>query len=154
VRVKRYEHNGKASRPSSLSPALTDFQCAREADPNHDKALAAIEKISKLLRGRRKLESIMDRLGPPLIAAAGLFVFVLAQLAFVLPRTVLDGARIDYTPYGALTFGALAFIVAGLSLPKLLKLKVPGIELQKSAADQVSAPSTLGIATLGQTRAS
>jgi hypothetical protein len=44
-----------------------------------------------------------------------------------------------------LTFGSLLFMVAGLYLERMQKLKVPGIELAKTATDQVSAPSSLGI---------
>ncbi len=51
----------------------------------------------------------------------------------------------DDRTYTALTFGSLLFMVAGLYLPKVLKLKVPGIELEKASVDQVSIPSSLGI---------
>jgi hypothetical protein len=36
-------------------------------------------------------------------------------------------------------------MIAGLYLPKVLKLKVAGIELEKASVNQVSAPSTLDI---------
>jgi hypothetical protein len=50
--------------------------------------------------------------------------------------------------YTALTFGSLLFMVAGLYRPKVLKLKVPGIELEKASLDQISAPSPLGISRI------
>jgi hypothetical protein len=40
-------------------------------------------------------------------------------------------------------------MIAGLSLPKLLKLKVAGIELEKTAISQVSAPVSLDIPRSG-----
>ena len=47
--------------------------------------------------------------------------------------------------YAVLTFGALIFMVAGLYLPQILKLKVAGIQLEKSSAEQITTPSALGI---------
>ena len=44
-----------------------------------------------------------------------------------------------------LTFSALLFAIAGLGLPRLLKLKVAGIELERSSVTQVSSPVSLGI---------
>jgi tetratricopeptide (TPR) repeat protein len=53
--------------------------------------------------------------------------------------------------YSLLTFGSLMFMVIGLYLPQILKLKVAGIELEKSSIDQATggdqavAASSLGI---------
>jgi tetratricopeptide (TPR) repeat protein len=47
--------------------------------------------------------------------------------------------------YVLATFGALVFLVAGLYLPKVLKLKVGVIELEKGAVDQISTPLSSGI---------
>ena len=51
----------------------------------------------------------------------------------------------DTPAYAGLTFGALLFMIAGLYLPSMQKLKVPGIELAKTATDQVSSPTSLDI---------
>ena len=40
-------------------------------------------------------------------------------------------------------------MIAGLYLPKVLKLKIPGIELEKASVEQVSAPSSLDIGRSG-----
>jgi hypothetical protein len=40
----------------------------------------------------------------------------------------------------ALTFGSLALAIAGLFLPELLKLKVAGVELEKSSVPQERRP--------------
>jgi superkiller protein 3 len=56
--------------------------------------------------------------------------------------------------YALLTFGSLLFMVVGLYLPQILKLKVAGIELEKSSVDQATvgdqafAGGTLGISKL------
>ena len=47
--------------------------------------------------------------------------------------------------YIALTFASLLFMVVGLYLPQVLKLKVAGIELEKSNVDQAETGGTLGI---------
>jgi hypothetical protein len=47
--------------------------------------------------------------------------------------------------YSLLTFGSLLFMVAGLYLPQLLKLKVGGIELEKSSLDQSTPAGPIGI---------
>jgi tetratricopeptide (TPR) repeat protein len=50
--------------------------------------------------------------------------------------------------YALLTFGSLLFMVVGLYLPQILKLRVAGIELEKSSVDQAGAGGTLGISKL------
>ena len=47
--------------------------------------------------------------------------------------------------YALLSFGSLLFLIAGFYLPQILKLKVAGIELEKSVVDQIAAPTALGI---------
>jgi hypothetical protein len=57
----------------------------------------------------------------------------------------MPGKQIDTGYYVLLTFGSLMFILAGLTLAQLLKLKVAGIELEKSAVDQITTSGGLGI---------
>lgn len=47
--------------------------------------------------------------------------------------------------YALLSFGSLIFMVAGFYLPQILKLKVAGIELEKSSVDQITTTGSLGI---------
>jgi hypothetical protein len=47
--------------------------------------------------------------------------------------------------YALLTFGSLIFMVAGLYLPQILKLKVGGIELEKKPVEQITTSVSLGI---------
>ena len=56
-----------------------------------------------------------------------------------------DGGALSAGYYALLTFGSLIFMVAGLYLPQILKLKVAGIELEKSSVDQIGTGGTLGI---------
>lgn len=52
---------------------------------------------------------------------------------------------IDSALYGILTFGSLIFIVAGLYLKELSKLKVGGIELEKRETQEAAVPTSLNI---------
>ncbi|MEM6395355.1 MAG: tetratricopeptide repeat protein [Bacteroidota bacterium] len=53
--------------------------------------------------------------------------------------------RIPTGYYALITFGAILFMIAGLYLPRLLKLKVGVIELQKNSLSEVQDSSLLGI---------
>jgi hypothetical protein len=57
----------------------------------------------------------------------------------------LEEAEIKDAFYIPVTLAMLTFIVVGLVLPRILRFKVGGIELEKTAVSQVSAPSSLGI---------
>jgi hypothetical protein len=39
----------------------------------------------------------------------------------------------------------VVIMIAGLYLPRVLKISVAGINLEKSAVDQIATPSTFGI---------
>jgi hypothetical protein len=148
ARTKSYEAN--ASRTASIRPldaALDDFwnckEKCKEVDPLNSKAHAAIEKINTSRRQRRS-ELLVDVFGPVTIFCFSVLVFLFAQLAFM--NKLLQ--QIDATAYGSLTFASLLFMVAAVYLPQLLKLKLPGIELEKTSIDRVSARS-IGIGRSG-----
>ncbi len=155
VRTKSYETG--ATR--TLSAAHSDFKQCKKLDPNNRKAPVAIEKITKRLR-RSGSEPLVYRLGELAIFFAAAAIFLFAQLDFFFGTNPIRSwvgvpdlsAVTESTSYIAITFGSLLFMVAGLYLPKVLKLKVPGIELEKASVDQVSAPSTLGISHVGSLR--
>ena len=69
-------------------------------------------------------------------------VFSLSQANFFIGT---PGKPIEIGYYVLLTFGSLMFILAGLSLTQLLKLKVAGIELEKSAVEQIATRRSFGI---------
>jgi len=152
VRVKRYESDAAWAQSGTLIRALFDFRQCKRADPNHTKATAAIEKITKRL-GTRAHGSLVDWFGPLFVFSASAVVFVFAQLDFFFRGTTIHtwfrlpaaSSITSPTLYTAITFGSLLFMIAGLYLPKVLKLKVAGIELEKASVNQVSAPSTLDI---------
>jgi hypothetical protein len=135
ARTKRWEAEGGA--PLTLVRALRDFRdCKR-----NPQALTARTKIMAYLLQTTQ-ESFLAWLGPLVMFCAAAAVFVLVQRDFFFDgHGLIDNAL----TYGTLTFGALAFMIAALYLPNLSKFKVAGIELEKTVANQVSAPSSLGI---------
>jgi tetratricopeptide (TPR) repeat protein len=135
ARTKSYE--ATASRTTSiksLESAFNDFQECKELDPIHCKARAAIEKINKRRRQRRG-ELLVDFWGPIIIFCLSVVVLIIAQLVFILTE------RLPSSAYVSLSFASLLFMVAAVCLPQLLKLKLPGMELEKASVGHVAALS-------------
>jgi hypothetical protein len=53
--------------------------------------------------------------------------------------------RIEMGYYALLTFGALIFIIASAFLPQLTRLKLAGLELEKSTTERVETVRSIGI---------
>jgi len=68
------------------------------------------------------------------------FVFLLTQISFLVTGKLSD-PRYDVP----VTFGSIILMIAGFYLPRLLKLKVAGIELEKSSVDQVTSSGSIEI---------
>ena len=66
--------------------------------------------------------------------------------------TVNSFQPIETGYYILLTFGSILFMITGLYLPQLLKLKVGGIELEKSSVDQIKSSSPLSIGKINFTQ--
>jgi hypothetical protein len=75
------------------------------------------------------------------VLTPSLLVLTLAQSCFFLGRP----KPIDAAPYIGLTFGALIFVVVGLFLPQIQKIKGAGIEIEKSSITQITTSGTIGI---------
>jgi hypothetical protein len=98
------------------------------------------EKTEKRL-SRFSPQWLTEKVGPLVISGLSLLIFFASQVGFYIAHS-----KKDYIGYYALfTFGSLIFMVAGLYLPQILKLKVAGIELEKSSVDQITTSGTLGI---------
>jgi superkiller protein 3 len=140
ARVRLYEASRPFGDESLLSDALQNFDRCAGLDRDHCKAATAKDKLDKLLN-RRPLHWIPEKVAPWLVLGPSLFVLILTQVTFVsgFPR------QIDTASYVGLTFGSLIFVVVGLFLPEIQKLKGAGIELEKSAVTQISTATSLGI---------
>jgi len=139
TRVKMYSASRGIKDESLLRRALGDFKLCLKNDPEHYKARRAKKKIAEKLRPLSP-ERLMEKLGPAAIFLASTFVFAYTQFAFL-----HSGKISDPVLYSSLTFGSLVLMIAGLYLPRLLKLKVAGIELEKSTVDQITTSSTFEI---------
>jgi hypothetical protein len=142
ARVKLYETGTLTKAESVLRQARRDFWLCCKSDPEHHKTNRAKKKLTKRL-GYLAPQRLADRLGPLLIMLLSLTVFFFhaGQLFFQEPI----GSLKEPGYYALLTFGALTLMVAGLYLPQIWKLKVAGIQLEKSAVEQITRSSTLGI---------
>jgi hypothetical protein len=123
-----------------LTKALDDFKQCADLDPAHDKAKRAKEKVEQASR-RFTPQKTMEKYGPLVVVLLSLFIFGLGQYNFFTQST----GDFSAASYAILTFGSLLFLVAGLSLPQILKLKVGGLELEKSSMSPVTTPTRLGI---------
>ena len=140
ARVKLYEASRLLADESHLDEALKDFEQCCVLDPDNYKSDRARIKIRQRL-GRFVRHWLAEKLGPWLVLTPSLLVLALAQSCFFLGRP----KPIEATPYIALTFGALIFVVVGLFLPQIQKIKGAGIEIEKSSVTQITTSGTLGI---------
>ncbi len=123
-----------------LREARRDFKsCYAEYDPDYHKARRAEEKLNTRFKGFQP-QTKMEKWGPFLVFLLSLLVFVAAQALFFLPLFHLWEIKspLEFPNYCLLTFAALLFIIAGLYLPQILKLKVGVIQLEKNSIDQIS----------------
>jgi hypothetical protein len=104
-------------------------------------ARRAGEKVRRRLKWHAS-QAFAERMGPALVAGLALVVFALTQ-ASVLAQEPLS--KVDGSMYALLSFGALLFVVAGLCLPRLLRLKIAGMELEQSALERAPLPRRVGV---------
>ena len=140
AKVKRYENSTAVTRDRWLRSAQKDFAACSENDPEHLKAKRAEQKIKDRLDPFSP-KRFAEKLGPWLVCLMALTIFVLAQYSFFWKKP----APMPVGYYVLLAFGSLIFIVAGLFLPQILKLKFGGLELEKSSADLATSPGALKI---------
>ncbi len=137
---------------SLLHQAIKDFKECLNNDPSNWKAKRAIEKINVKFKYFSP-QRLTQKIGPWLIVLLSLVVFVLSQVSFFIGKPLsaklsfLQGhpISIEKEYYVILTFGSLLFIVVGLYLPQIMKLKVGTFELEKSPVEQITSPPILGI---------
>ena len=140
ARVKLYEATRTRPDEKLLRDAMEDFGTCRDNDQDHHKAGRALEKLKKRLN-RFAHERVAEKWGPWVISGLSMVIFLASQVGFYIAHN-----KKEYIGYYALfTFGSLIFMVAGFYLPQILKLKVAGIELEKSSVDQITLSGTLGI---------
>ncbi|NTV92999.1 MAG: tetratricopeptide repeat protein, partial [Chlorobiaceae bacterium] len=140
ARVMFYEASRPLANESMLKEARKDFKKSVRENPEHYKAQMALEKLEKRL-GRFSRSLFSEKLSAWLVVMLSTFVFVMAQWSVIHDIKAINGLA-----YSGLTFGSLIFIVVGLYLPSIQKLKGAGIELEKSTTTHISGPSSIKIA--------
>lgn len=158
AKVKSFESAGLLRDAKMLEGASKDFQQCKDLDEYHVKARQALRKLDKDEREKSKTIDRLEKLGGPIIFGVAVIVFLLVQVYFYLAPLVAkgafffrypDAAQLSPADYMVITFGALLFGIAGLSLPKLLKLKVGSFELERTQTEQITTSSQLGITAQG-----
>jgi len=136
---------GRAS--DYLSAARKAFADAIKTDPTHPQAAAAMDRVRQELHERRSVAGTQTSWA---LVGICMVLLVLVHLFFFVPwfRESLEAEyRKSLTPttYGMLTFGLIALLIAAVSLPQLLKLKVAGIALEKTAVEKATGPASLDL---------
>ena len=151
--VQLYEAVTLAKNEKLIYDAFRDFKKSFKNDPYHFKAKRAKEKLEKRLM-RFTPQRITEIVAPLIIFMLSFIVFIFSQTSFFIDVAqslmlfsieLLKFKPIEIGSYVLLTFGSLIFMIAGLYLPQVLKLKVGSIELEKSPVEQIATISTLGI---------
>ena len=137
ARVKSFETSTLKSNDDALREAAKDFRHCYARDHTYVKAKRAAEKIEKRL-SRFSPETLSERVGPIVISILSLWIFVFTQVGFFM-KVISQGYYLSFS------FGALIFMVAGFYLPQILKLKVAGIELEKSSVNQIATTAAFGL---------
>ncbi|HJQ24662.1 MAG TPA: tetratricopeptide repeat protein [Blastocatellia bacterium] len=143
VKVKLYEASRSAKQGNLLREALEDFKNCLKNDPHHHIARRTVKRLEE--KTGRLSQRLVEKVGPALIVLCSLFVFVMNQISFFWN---VPNKSINVGYYALLSFGSLIFMVAGLYLRQVMKIKIAGIELEKSPVEQIMVTSTVGITRL------
>jgi hypothetical protein len=137
AQVSSYEREA-GSDPNLLRDAKKNFDRCLQIDRNYGKADRAKKKLEQWLQ--RSISQKTEKYGPVVIGGLSLTVCGLAQWKFFLTSPPLS-----FESYAVITFASLFFMIAGLYLPQIIKLRFGGIELEKSSIDQATAVRSFGI---------
>jgi tetratricopeptide (TPR) repeat protein len=141
ARVRLFETASGGQHDDQLRKAGNDFRHCARLDGAQHMARRADDKIQRRLK-RQASQAFAERIGPILVAGLALIVFALTQASMVAQRPM---SSVDGSMYATLSFGALLFVVAGLCLPRLLRLKIAGMELEQSSLERAPVPKPLGV---------
>jgi tetratricopeptide (TPR) repeat protein len=141
AKIKLYENSKHVVTDSLLFGALDDFKTCCYYDPDHYKSRRALERLTQKI-SYLSPQRLTEKFGTWVMVFPSMFVFVFVQTSFFAdwPHKSLGD-----TAFPVLTFGSLIFIIVGLFLPQLTKLKAGGVELEKNALDQITTSRSLGI---------
>ena len=142
--VLLYETEKAKNCHQRLRDARTDFKKVKKSTLDFYKAQRAITKIDERLNSTL---GIVNEWGAWVILISSLIVFILVQLNFFAAQPIfsfITFKTLEPEYYTLITFGCLLFMIAGLYLRQITKLKVGAFELEKSTIDQ-NPTSSLGV---------
>jgi tetratricopeptide (TPR) repeat protein len=120
-----------SKKRSLLRQANSCFSRAAICDPTNYRARRAQQVVADQL-GERRSGGELERRAAWAVVFLAFAAFTSLQIVFF---GSVGGAKIDASAYGALTLGLLVLMIAAISLPELLKLKVAGVELEKVSTE-------------------
>ena len=141
ARVRLFETASGTQHDDQLRKAERDFRECATLDVTQHMAQRAGEKVRRRLKWHAS-QAFAERMGPALVAGLALVVFALTQASVLAQEPI---SKVDGSMYALLSFGALLFVVAGLCLPRLLRLKIAGMELEQSALERAPLPRRVGV---------
>jgi tetratricopeptide (TPR) repeat protein len=127
--------------PRILVSAREDLRKALTLDPNLYEAAVTADKIDAYRRQFRGATAWVNKGAPGVTFVAALALFVLALFDVHYKWLKIDD--LSGTIFATLTVGALVVAMAGISLPKLSRLKAAGVEMEIKSTGQID--TQLGI---------
>ena len=104
--------------------------------------LKSLEPIrEKLMQEEKYLDEIRNAIGEENLKK---FKDVILEKSIRIKK-LTPNEPIEIASYLLLTFGSFLFMITGLYLPQIIKLKVGALEIEKSSVDQIKSIETLGI---------
>ncbi len=125
-----------------LVGALEDFVVAKETGINAHMAERGATRVRERLK-RISSAGLTESYAPLVIAISALVVLVTVQIGFFVDESF--SKHLGSSSYTVLTTSLLVLAAIGFYLPQVLKLKLGGIEVEKSTT-QVSQGATLNLA--------
>ncbi len=139
VQVKLYETEvetrvGPPSRSmrKHLNRARNDFEAAARTKVNSHRAERAVTAIRKHTK-RLSPGMLTEIYAPFAVVAIASVLLITVQIAFFSGESLFADGK-NAVPYTTLTLALLVTIAAGFYLPQVLKLKLGGIQLEKTAS--------------------
>lgn len=122
---------------NNLHGAKKDFIKCLEYDSDNHKARHHKEKIEKFINPFSH-QILMEKIGPGIIFISSIIVLIINQFIYIYQFFDRTKYYIDIVYYTTITFVTLIFVIIGIYLPQILKLKIAGIEIEKGITNQIT----------------
>lgn len=145
VTIRLYSEGNSFKKKTWLKNAYKDFRTASEIDAEHYSAKRAYKTLNQRLSYFIS-ETFFEKISPIIIVLLSLGLFGFTIYTFTNDPPSIDSPKEISTGYFVtLMFGSLIFLIAGLSLPFLVKLKFGTIELEKEIRENIPQNEDFGM---------